>query len=137
MEVVVENIFNQLLQFVQQGVASIFQFIHLIWGWTVGQTTTLVGVPWQDWPLWKQVLLVLIAAGIVWALYGVAMELFTAGAKILTAFAALLITLVNTLPNVLLAGVIALGGLWVLNHVDLSTVRLPTTLSWSSQATSE
>lgn len=125
-----QQIFDQLLQFVQQGVAAIFNFIQLIWTWSVGQITTLMSVPWQNWPLWKQILLVLIIVGVVYALYNVALQLFGAGAKILTAFAALLIAFVNTLPSVLVAGVIALGGVWVLNNFDGSTVRLPASLSW-------
>ena len=124
-----QQIFNQLLQFVQQGVSAIFKFIQLIWAWSVGQITTLMSVPWQDWPLWKQVLLVLIAGGVIYALYSVAMQLFEASTRILTAFATLLIALVNTLPSVIVAGAIALGGVWVLNNLDGSTIKLPS-LSW-------
>jgi hypothetical protein len=124
-----QQIFNQLLQFVQQGVAAIFKFIQLIWGWSVGQITTLMSVSWQDWPLWKQVLLVIIAGGVIYALYSVAMQLFEASTRILTAFATLLIALVNTLPSVIVAGAIALGGVWVLNNLDGSTIKLPS-LSW-------
>jgi hypothetical protein len=125
-----QQIFNQLLQFVQQGVAAIFKFIQLIWNWSVGQITTLMSVPWQDWPLWKQVLLVIIAGAVIYALYSVAMQLFEAGTRILTAFATLLIALVNTLPSVIVAGAIALGGVWILNNLDSATVRLPASLSW-------
>ena len=125
-----QQIFNQLLQFVQQGVTAIFKFIQLIWAWSVSQISALMSVSWQDWPLWKQVLLVLIAVAVIWALYSVAMQLFEAGSKILTAFAMLLVAFVNTLPSVLVAGAIALGGVWVLNNLDGSTIRLPASLSW-------
>jgi DNA-directed RNA polymerase subunit beta' len=40
-------------------------------------------VPWQDWPLWKQVVLVLLIAGIAYAHYKVAVELWEAGERIL------------------------------------------------------
>lgn len=126
-----QQIFNQFLQFMQQGISAIFKFIQLVWAWSVGQITSLMSVSWQSWPLWKQVLLVLVAAGVVWALYRAAMELWEAGARVLTAFATLLIALVNTLPNILIAGVVALGGVWVLNNLDLSSLRVPTMLSWS------
>jgi len=128
-----QQIFNQLLQFVQQGVAAIFKFIQLIWAWSVSQISALMSVSWQDWPLWKQVLLVLIAIAVVYALYSVAMQLFEAGSKILTAFAMLLVAFVNTLPSVLVAGAIALGGVWVLNNLDGSTIRLPASLTWLQQ----
>lgn len=124
---------NQLLQFLQQGIAAIFRFVQLIWQWSVGQITGLMHVPWQDWPLWKQVLLVVIAAGVIWALYRAARELWDAGERILTAFAALLGVLVRTLPSVALAGLIALGGLWILNNLDLSDVRLPSFFQTSSR----
>jgi hypothetical protein len=125
-----QQIFNQLLQFVQQGVATIFNFIQLIWSWSVTQVSTLMSVSWQNWPFWKQVLLVVIALAVLYALLSVVMQLFEAGARILTAFATLLIAFVNTLPSVLVAGIIALGGVWLLNNFDGTTVQLPASLSW-------
>jgi hypothetical protein len=120
-----QQVFNQLLQFLQQGISAIFRFVQMIWTWTVGQIGALAQVPWQDWPLWKQILLVAVVGGVLWALYKVAKELLEAGERILSGFAALLGVLVRTLPSVLLAGLIALSGVWVLNNVDLSDVRLP------------
>ncbi len=127
-----QQFFNQLLQFLQQGIAAIFKFVQLVWTWSVDQISTLTRVPWQDWPLWKQVLLVLLIAGIAYALYKVAVELWEAGERILAAFATLLGVLVRTLPSVMIAGLIALAGLWVLNNVDLSRVPLPSFLQTTS-----
>jgi hypothetical protein len=125
--------FNQLIQFLQQGISAIFRFVQMIWQWSVGQITGLMHVSWQDWPLWKQVLLVLVIAGVVWALFNAAKELWNAGERILTAFAALLGVLVKTLPKVALAGLIALSGVWVLNNLNLSDVRLPSFLQTSER----
>ena len=125
--------FNQLIQFLQQGISAIFRFVQMIWQWSVGQITGLMHVSWQDWSLWKQVLLVLVIAGIVWALFNAAKELWNAGERILTAFAALLGVLVKTLPKVALAGLIALSGVWVLNNLNLSDVRLPSFLQTSER----
>ena len=127
-----QQFFNQLLQFLQQGIAAIFKFVQLIWTWSVDQISSLTRVPWQDWPLWKQVVLVLLIAGIAYALYKVAVELWEAGERILAAFATLLGVLVRTLPSVMIAGLIALAGLWVLNNVDLSRVPLPSFLQTTS-----
>ncbi len=124
-----ERAFDQFLEFVKQGVSAIFAFIEIVWTWAVGQITTLTSVPWQNWPLWKQVLLIIIAAAVAFALVKAALELWAAGARILTAFATLLIALVGTLPSIALAGAVALGGVWILNNVDGSSVRIPT-LSW-------
>jgi hypothetical protein len=49
-------------------------------------------MPWQQWPLWKQFLLVLILVGAIWALYRAGRELLEAGAAILSAFADLVCT---------------------------------------------
>jgi hypothetical protein len=85
----------------------------------------VIDAPWQHWPLWKQVVLVLVAAGVIWALFKVAQELWEAAETTLAAFAGLLGALVRTLPSVVLAGLIALAGVWVLNTLDLSALSLP------------
>jgi hypothetical protein len=122
-----KQVFDQLLKFLQQGIAAIFHFVELIWTWTVDQITKLMAVPWQDWPLWKQVFLVVILILVLGALFRVGRELLEAGAAILAAFARLLSVLVQTLPHVFVAGVIALGGVWLINHLDNSPLRMP---SW-------
>ncbi len=122
------NVLNQILHFLQQGIAAIFHFVQLIWSWSIDQIGRLLAVPWQDWPLVKLLLLILIAAAVVWLLFAVAWQLWLAAERILAAFAALLVVLVHTLPRVLLAGAIALGGLWLANHVDDSLLRLPPSL---------
>jgi hypothetical protein len=120
-----KQVFDQLLKFLQEGIAAIFHFTQLIWTWSVDQISKLMAVPWQDWPVWKQVLLVLILAGVVWALFQAGRELLAAGAAILAAFARLLGALVQTLPHVFIAGVIALGGVWLVNHLDNAPLRIP------------
>jgi hypothetical protein len=131
-----KQVFDQLLKFLQQGIAAIFHFVQLIWTWSVDQISKLVAVPWQEWPLWKQALLLLILAGVLWALYRAGRELLEAGAAILAAFAALLGTLVQTLPHVFLAGVIALGGVWLVNHLDNSPLPMPNWIQASKQNSS-
>lgn len=127
-----QQFFDQLLRFLQQGISAIFTFVQMIWTWSVGQISNLARVPWQDWPLWKQVLLVLVIVAVAYALYKVAVELWEAGERILAAFATLLGVLVRTLPSVMIAGLIALSGLWVLNNVDLSRLQLPAFLHTTS-----
>lgn len=124
-----QQFFDQLLRFLQQGIAAIFRFVELIWGWSVAQISGLMRVPWADWPLWKQIFLAFVVIGVVYALYKVAMELWEAGERILAAFATLLGVLVRTLPSVMIAGLVALSGLWVLNNVDFSRVPVPTFLT--------
>ena len=85
----------------------------------------MLNTPWQSWPLWKQMLLVLVVAGVAWVMYKVVKELWESGERTLAAFAGLLGAFIKTLPMVLVAGIIALGGIWILNNVDLSSLRLP------------
>jgi hypothetical protein len=60
-----QHAFNQLLQFLQQGIAAIFHFVQLIWTWSVGQISALLAVPWQQWPLWKEILLALVLVAVI------------------------------------------------------------------------
>jgi hypothetical protein len=123
------QIVNQVIQFLQQGIAAIFRFIQLIWTWSLGQITQVLQSPWQNWPLWKQALLVVVLAAVGFALYKVAKELWEASERVLGAFAALLGAFVRTLPQVVIAGLIAMGGVWLVNNANLSAVHIPTAFS--------
>ena len=128
------QILSQILHFLQQGIAAIFRFVELIWTWSVDQVAKLLAAPWSDWPILKVILLVIVAAAVIWALYRVAWELWIGAERVLSAFATLLVVFVHTLPRVLLAGVIALGGLWLMNHLDNSMMQVPTSVQvWLQQ----
>ena len=126
-----KQLFDQLVQFVQQGIAAVFRFVQLIWNWSISQIGQVLQSPWQNWPLWKQILLVVIAAAVVWALYRAARDLWEAGEKLLGAFAMVLGVLIKTLPSVLVAGLISLAGVWLLNNVDLSPYAGRRRSSWA------
>jgi hypothetical protein len=119
-----KQIFDQLLQFLQQGIAAIFKFIQLVWTWSIDQITKVFQAPWADWPIWKQVLFVIVVAAVAYALFVAAMRLWKAGIAVLAAFASLLGALVYTLPSILIAGVIALAGLWALNNLNLPNITV-------------
>jgi hypothetical protein len=114
-------IFDQFLHFLQQGIAAIFRFVELVWNWSSDQITKLMQVPWQNWPLWKQVLLVVVVAAVAYALFIAARHLWAAAVHVLAAFARFLTALVVTLPAILIAGAVALAGLWVMNNLNLSS----------------
>jgi type VI protein secretion system component VasF len=110
---------NQLLQFLQQGLAAIFHFIEIIWQWSV---TQISAVPWNqlgDLPWWKVFILVVAGIVVAYLLYRAARELLDAGEKALSAFVTLLTVFVRTLPPILLAGGAAAAGAWVVTHVNL------------------
>jgi hypothetical protein len=107
---------NQLLQLLQQGLAAIFRFIGTIWQWTIAQ---IAAVPWDkldQLSLLKTILLIAIGLGVIVALYRAGRELLEAGEKLLTAFVTVLTVFVRTLPYILIAGVAAAGGAWLINH---------------------
>jgi hypothetical protein len=129
-----QHIVSEILRFLQTGIAAIFRFVEMIWTWSVEQVTKLVEVPWQQWPFLKVVLLIIVIAAVVWALYRVFWELWLGAERVLSAFAGLLVIFVHTLPRVLLAGVVALAGLWVINHLDNAMLRVPISLQiWQQQ----
>jgi hypothetical protein len=113
-----KEIADQFLQFLQQGIAAIFRFVQLIWTWSIAQITKVMQMPFDNWPLWKQLLLVVIVVGVAYALFFAARPLWVAGVRVLAAFIGFLGALVYTLPAILLAGAIALVGLWSLNNFN-------------------
>jgi hypothetical protein len=117
-----QRFFDLLLQFVQQGIAAIFRFVQFIWLWSMGQITTLLQAPWQEWSYQKQGALLLIIGVVGYVLYWVYKDLWAAGQAIVGAFGTLLTVLIRTLPRILIAGLIALGGVWLLNNLP---ERLP------------
>jgi len=117
------QIFEQFLHFLQQGIAWIVRFVQLIWTWSAEQITKIAKVPWDSWPLWKQIFLIIVIAAVAYLLFIAARHLWAAGIRVLTAFGSLLFAFIVTLPTILVAGVVALAGLWAINNVNFS---LPT-----------
>jgi hypothetical protein len=109
---------NQLLQFLQQGLAWIFRFIGQIWTWTIAQVSA---VPWSrlsSLSLIQVIILVAVGATVVYLLYKAARELLEAGEKLLSAFVAVLTVFVKTLPYILIAGIVAAVGAWLINQLN-------------------
>ena len=132
-----KQIFDQFLQFLQQGITAIFRFVRLVWAWSLDQITRVTQAPWEKWPLWKQVLLVLVIVAVAYVLFVAARQLWVAGVHVLAAFASFLGALVVTLPTILIAGVIALAGLWVVNNLNLSSLPSFTVFEHGSTGSSE
>src|SRR5215510_9331844 len=116
-------ILDQFLQFVQQGIAAIFKFVSLIWTWSIEQIARLAQSPWEHWPLWKQILIIVIVVMVAMFLFFAARQLWYSGVRVLGAFASFVAALIYTLPSILMAGIIALGGLWLINNFKPSDLR--------------
>jgi hypothetical protein len=121
-----QPILDQFLQFVQQGIAAIFKFVSLIWTWSVEQIARLSQAPWEHWALWKQILLIVMVVMVAFFLFVAARQLWYSGVRVLGAFASFVAALIYTLPSILMAGVVALGGLWVINNFKPSSLSTMT-----------
>jgi hypothetical protein len=127
-----QRFFDLFIDFVRQGVAAIFRFVQAVWMWAVAQVGDLLQMPFQDWHPVKLVVLTIIAFGVGWYLYKAIWELWDASTKILAALATLMGVLIKTLPQVLIAGLIALAGVALLNNLDFSRMRRPSFLHTGS-----
>jgi hypothetical protein len=131
-----KQIFDQFLHFLQQGIAAIFKFVQLIWTWSIDQISRMMQAPWENWPLWKQILLVIVVVAVAYTVFIAARPLWFAGVRVLAAFAGFLGALVVTLPMILLAGCIALGGLWVINNFNPASLPTLTVFERSNSESS-
>jgi hypothetical protein len=119
-----EQVSGKSQQFLERSIAEVLRFVQLVWTWSTDQIIKVTQAPWEHWPLWKQMLLLIVAAVVIYFLFIAAMQLWTAAINVLAAFATFIGTVIVTLPTIFIAGVIALAGLWVINNFhDLSSLR--------------
>lgn len=112
------NIINQIIDFLQQGIAAIFRFLELVWTWSFGQIIDIFQSNWQALPIWKIVVLILVLGAIAYILYKAALQLWSAAEQVFKAFVGLLSVFVSLLPFIVVAGLIAFGGGWVIQNVN-------------------
>ena len=113
------QVISQIVQFLQQGIAAIFRFFQLIWTWSFGQMMSVFQSDWQSLPPWKIVVLAIVALALAYVIYRIVMELWGAAENILKAFVGLLMVLVSILPLVIVGGLVAAGGSYVIQNVNL------------------
>lgn len=111
------QIIAQIVQFLQQGITAVFKFLQLIWTWSFGQIVAIFQSDWQSLPVWKIVLLIVVLAAIAYILYRVIMVLWEAAESVFRAFVNLLLAFVSVLPQIVIAGLIAFAGGWVIHNV--------------------
>jgi hypothetical protein len=112
------QIISQIIQFLQQGIAAIFNFLKLIWTWSFGQIVAIFQSNWQSLPIWKIVLLVIVLGAIAYILYKAALVIWEAAVAVFGAFVSLLTAFVTVLPQIVIAGLIAFAGGWVIHNVN-------------------
>lgn len=114
----VRQIIDQIVNLLQQGITAIFRFIELVWQWSFGQMVTIFQSNWQALPIWKIAVLALAVVAIIYVLYRGFFQLWGAAEQIFKAFVDLLMVLISLLPYVLIAGLIAAAGSYVIQHVN-------------------
>lgn len=112
------QIIEQIINLLQQGISAIFRFVELIWQWSFGQIFAVFGSNWQSLPVWKIAVLAVAVVAIAYVLYKAVIQLWKAAEQILKAFVGLLMVLVSILPYVLVAGIIAAVGGYIIQHVN-------------------
>lgn len=110
---------NQLIELLRQGIQAIFRLFEWAWTWSFGQMMSVFQSDWQSLPPWKIVVLALVALALAYVIYRIVMELWGAAENILKAFVGLLMVLVSILPFVILGGLVAAGGSYVIQNVNL------------------
>jgi len=119
-----EQASDQSRQYLERGIDEVLRFVQLVWTWSSDQFLNAMHAQWENWPLWKQILFLIVVAVVVYFLFIAARQLWAAAINVLAAFATFIGTVIVTLPTIFIAGLIALAGLWVINNFhDLSDLR--------------
>ncbi len=109
---------NRLLEGLEEGIEQLLRFLRTIFQWSLWQ---IADVPWDHLrylPVWKIVFLSVVGVLLVLILHRVGREFFEAGEKATAAIIILLSVFIRTIPAVLLAGVVAAVGAWIVNNVN-------------------
>ena len=119
-----EQVSDQIRQFLDRGIAEVLRLFNLLWAWSSEQFIKVAQAPWESWPLWKQILFLVLVVAVAYFLFVAAIQLWTAALNVVSAFATFVGAVIVTLPTILIAAAIALAGLWIINNLhDLSSLR--------------
>ncbi len=113
-----EQVIRQVVRFLEQGIETILKFLQLIWTWSFGQIVSIFQSDWQALPIWKIVLLVIVLASIAYLLYKAGRQIWSAAEGVFRAFVALLSAFVSVLPYIVVSGLIAFAGGWIIKTVN-------------------
>jgi hypothetical protein len=115
-----QQVLNQVADVAQRLVAVIWQVLQFIWNWSFGQIVRMFQLPFNGLPLWKQVLYVVVIAAMAYFLYKIAKDLLKAVQSVLGAIVGLVSALIAMLPQIVVAGLIAFGGAWIITNLNPS-----------------
>ena len=109
---------NDLLGFVEAAFEGVFRFVRMLLFWSFDQ---VAAIPWgalSYLPVWKVMLLSAIMALFLLFLYRMGLAFLEAGEKALTALILLMTVFIRGMPIIVLAGIAAAAGAWVINNVN-------------------
>ena len=113
-----QQVLNEVGQIAQRLAAVIWQVLQFIWNWSFGAIVKMFQLPFNNLPVWKQVIFVLVIAALGYFLYKVSKDLLKAVQSVLGAIVELISALIHMLPQIVWAGLIAFGGAWVITTLD-------------------
>jgi hypothetical protein len=120
----VQQVLNEVSQIAQKLVAVIWQVLQFIWTWSFGQVVKMFQMPFNNLPLWKQVVFVLVVGALAYFFYKIAKDLLKAVQSVLGAIVHLVSALIAMLPQIVYAGLIAFGGAWVITTLSPAWIPL-------------
>lgn len=121
-----QQVFNQVGQIAQQLSSVIWRVLQFIWSWSFGQVAEMFGKPFSNLDIWKQVIYVIVIVALAYFIYKIAKDLLKAVQSVLSAIVGLISALIGMLPQIVLVGLIAFGGAWIVNQQSPSW--MPTAL---------
>jgi hypothetical protein len=117
-----QQVLNQVAQIAQQLASVIWQVLQFVWNWSFGQIVRMFQMPFNELPLWKQIIYVLVIAAMAYFLYKIAKDLLKAVQSVLGAIVGLISALIAMLPQIVWAGLIAFGGAWIITNLSPSWI---------------
>jgi hypothetical protein len=96
----------------------IWQALVFLWGWSFGQVVTMLQLPFDSLPVWKQVIFVVVIISLVYLGHRVARDLLKAVQTMVGAVVGLMAAFIIMLPQIVWAGLIAFGGAWVIMNLN-------------------
>jgi hypothetical protein len=110
-----KNAFSQVGDIAQNLAAVIWRVLTFIWDWSFGAVARMFarGLPPE---LWKQIIYVIVIVALAYFIYRLARDLLKAVQSILSAIVGLISALIGMLPQIVLVGLIAFGGAWIVQQ---------------------
>ena len=94
-----EQVSDQIRQFLDRGIAEFLRLFNLLWTWSSEQFIKVAQAPWESWPLWKQILFLVLVVAVAYFLFVAAIQLWTAALNVVSAFATFVGAVIVTLPD--------------------------------------